>query len=158
MVRFGSIRFRSVRAGSVRCDSVRFSSVWFELVRSIRFISDYFHVFSLLNVRPLTTPPPPLRAGTKIGFYFAWLKFYTAALVYPTLMGLLVWWTERLNRQAGDRPTGAPRKRTGLFTGHHLTRGSGKVVLTTSHGSAQTVSDRVRRPSNSHPSGRGRVR
>ena len=93
-VRFGSVRFGSVRFGSVRFGSVRFG-----------FVSVHFYFFSSLNDRPLTTPP---RAGTKIGFYFAWLKFYTAALVYPTLMGLLVWWTERVNRQARDHPTGAP--------------------------------------------------
>ncbi|CAM9969028.1 unnamed protein product, partial [Hapterophycus canaliculatus] len=38
--------------------------------------------------------------GTKVGFYFAWLKFYTAALVFPTVVGLLLWWTERLNSLA----------------------------------------------------------
>lgn len=38
-------------------------------------------------------------AGTKIGYYFAWLKFYTAALVYPTVVGLFVWWSERANHE-----------------------------------------------------------
>lgn len=41
-------------------------------------------------------PAPP---GTKVGYYFAWLKFYTAALVFPTVIGLWVWWTERVNAE-----------------------------------------------------------
>eukprot|EP00903_Cladosiphon_okamuranus_P008980 g8591.t1 len=37
--------------------------------------------------------------GTKVGYYFAWLKFYTAALVFPTVIGLWVWWTEGVNAE-----------------------------------------------------------
>ncbi|CAM9165657.1 unnamed protein product [Ectocarpus sp. 8 AP-2014] len=43
--------------------------------------------------------------GTKVGYYFAWLKFYTAALVFPTVVGLLVWWTERVNSLAESSGT-----------------------------------------------------
>lgn len=45
---------------------------------------------------PTTRPASP---GTKVGYYFAWLKFYTAALVFPTVIGLWVWWTERVNAE-----------------------------------------------------------
>lgn len=37
-----------------------------------------------------------LGAGTKIAYYFAWLQFYTLALVFPTVVGLVVWWKERI--------------------------------------------------------------
>lgn len=50
-------------------------------------------------------PPCRLRPGTKVGYYFAWLKFYTAALVFPTVVGLLVWWTERVNSLAESSGT-----------------------------------------------------
>lgn len=38
-----------------------------------------------------------LMTGTKVAFYFAWLQFYTAALVFPTMVGILVWWRERVH-------------------------------------------------------------
>ncbi|CAM9351972.1 unnamed protein product, partial [Discosporangium mesarthrocarpum] len=33
--------------------------------------------------------------GTKIGYYFAWLRFCTSALVFPTIFGLYLWWSEK---------------------------------------------------------------
>lgn len=39
--------------------------------------------------------------GTKIAYYYAWLKFYTLALVFPTVVGIIIWWREGTHANDG---------------------------------------------------------
>ena len=47
-------------------------------------------------------------AGTQIGYYFAWLRFYTIALMYLALVGTFVWWREGMSAQGSGDGLGIP--------------------------------------------------